>query len=86
MLVQHLVGSGTDVDMAVRTQSFFDASFKLTYTLNLYKSLNLNISGGISNIFNSYQKDFDKGDQRDSGYIYGPTLPRSLDFTIQLSL
>ena len=86
MLVQHLVGSGTDVDMAVKTQSFFDASFKLTYTLNLYKSLNLNISGGISNIFNSYQKDFDKGDQRDSGYIYGPTLPRSLDFTIQLSL
>ena len=86
MLVQHLVGSGTDVDMAVKAQSFFDASFKLTYTLNLYKSLNLNISGGISNIFNSYQKDFDKGDQRDSGYIYGPTLPRSLDFTIQLSL
>ena len=86
MLVQHLVGSGTDVDVAVKTQSFFDASFKLTYTLNLYKSLNLNISGGISNILNSYQKDFDKGDQRDSGYIYGPTLPRSLDFTIQLSL
>lgn len=86
MLVQHLVGSGTCVDVAVKTQSFFDASFKLTYTLNLYKSLNLNISGGISNIFNSYQKDFDKGDQRDSGYIYGPTLPRSLDFTIQLSL
>ena len=86
MLVQHLVGSGTDVAMAVKTQSFFDASFKLTYTLNLYKSLNLNISGGISNIFNSYQKDFDKGAGRDSGYIYGPTLPRSLDFTIQLSL
>ena len=86
MLVQHLVGSGTDVDMAVKTQSFFDASLKLTYTLNLYKSLNLNISGGISNIFNSYQKDFDKGAQRDSGYIYGPTLPRSLDFTIQLSI
>ena len=86
MLVQHLVGSGTDVDMAVKTQSFFDASFKLTYTLNLHKSLNLNISGGISNIFNSYQKDFDKGDQRDSGYIYGPTLPRSLDFSIQLNL
>ena len=86
MLVQHLVGSGTDVDMAVKTQSFFDASLKLTYTLNLYKSINLNISGGISNILNSYQKDFDQGDQRDSGYIYGPTLPRSVVFTIQLSL
>ena len=27
--------------------------------------------------FNAYQKDFDKGVDRDSGYIYGPSLPRS---------
>ena len=29
MTVQHMEGSGTDVDLAVRTQSFFDASVKL---------------------------------------------------------
>ena len=30
------------------------------------------------NIFNAYQKDFDRGADRDSGYIYGPSLPRRL--------
>ena len=33
--------------------------------------------GGVQNLFNAYQKDFDKGVDRDSGYIYGPSLPRS---------
>lgn len=32
---------------------------------------------GMQNIFDSYQNDFDKGEFRDSGYIYGPGLPRT---------
>lgn len=40
----------------------------------------LKLYTGVKNIFNSYQKDFDKGEGRDSGYIYGPSLPRSLFF------
>jgi aspartyl aminopeptidase len=36
-----------------------------------------NAHAGIQNIFNAYQKDFDRGANRDSGYIYGPSLPRS---------
>ena len=31
-------------------------------------------------MFNAFQKDFDKGELRDSNYIYGPSLPRSLMF------
>lgn len=53
MLVQHMEGSGTDVDLAVRTQSFFDASVKLTYTFRLFDRLNLDVNAGVSNIFNS---------------------------------
>ena len=34
-------------------------------------------NGGIQNLTNSYQKDFDKSWNRDSNYIYGPSLPRS---------
>lgn len=41
--------------------------------------MNLEISAGVSNIFNSYQSDFDKGPKRDSGYIYGPSLPRCVN-------
>lgn len=84
MTVQHLVGSGTDIDLAVRTQSFFDASLKFAYCFRIFKKIDIDVTAGITNIFNSYQRDFDLGAQRDSGYIYGPTTPRS--FTCGLSL
>lgn len=86
MLVQHMEGSGTDVDLAVTTQSFFDASVELVYTFRLFNRMNLDLSAGISNIFNSYQKDFDTGYLRDSGYIYGPSKPRSLNVGVAFSL
>lgn len=78
MLVQHIQGSGTDKDMAVTTPQFFDLNLKLSYDFRLFQVMDLQINGGIQNIFNSYQKDFDRGAKRDSGYIYGPSLPRSL--------
>lgn len=86
MLVQHLVGSGTDVDMAVTTQTFFDASAKFTYTFRLFSRVNLDLSAGIRNIFNSYQRDFDTGNLRDSGYIYGPSMPRSVNVGLSIEL
>ena len=86
MTVQHMEGSGTDVDLAVRTQSFFDASVKLTYTFRLFNRVNLEVSAGVSNIFNSYQNDFDLGPARDSGYIYGPALPRCVNAGVSISL
>lgn len=78
MLVQHLEGSGTSVDTAVTTTDFFDLNFKLSYDFKVFNHASLQLNGGIQNIFNSYQNDFDKGYLRDSGYIYGPTHPRSL--------
>jgi outer membrane receptor for ferrienterochelin and colicins len=36
------------------------------------------INGGMKNIFNSYQNDFDSGIGRDPGYIYGPLSPRMI--------
>ena len=78
MLAQHLKGSGTDVDVAVSTPSFWDMSCKISYEFNIMKICRLNLHAGVKNIFNAYQKDFDHGELRDSGYIYGPSLPRSL--------
>ena len=86
MLVQHLAGSGTPVDKAVNTPRFFDANAKLSYELKVYKTACLEFSAGIMNIFNSYQRDFDQGSLRDSGYIYGPSTPRSLMAGIKLHL
>lgn len=78
MLTQHMAGSGTDVDVAVRTPSFWDMGCKFSYEFRIMDICHLNLHVGIKNIFNAYQKDFDKGELRDSGYIYGPSLPRSI--------
>ena len=47
--------------------------------------MNLQDKPGIHNIFNAYQNDFDKGADRDSGYIYGPSLPRSFFAGVKIS-
>ena len=79
MLVQHKAGSGTDIDMAVNTKQFFEANLKLTYDISMFDNATLmQVSLGALNIFNSYQNDFDKGKERDSNYIYGPMMPRSI--------
>ncbi|MBN1198048.1 MAG: TonB-dependent receptor [Bacteroidales bacterium] len=56
---------------------FFDWAVKLSYTIPL-NGTSLQIYAGMKNILNSYQKDFDRGIDRDPGYIYGPGLPRTL--------
>ena len=86
MTVQHLEGSGTPVDVAVRTPTFFDASLRLTYSFEIYNRVTLNVNAGVTNIFNSYQRDFDTGYRRDSGYIYGPATPRSLTCGVSMSI
>ena len=86
MIVQHFAGSGVDIDTAVTTPRFFDMNLKLSYDFTLFNSLTLQVNGGIMNIFNSYQKDFDKGSERDSGYVYGPALPRSLYFGVKIKI
>ncbi|MDE6160268.1 MAG: TonB-dependent receptor [Muribaculaceae bacterium] len=86
MLVQHLAGSGTPVDVAVRTPSFFDANLKFTYEIPLGHKACLDVGVGVMNIFNAYQRDFDQGYLRDSGYIYGPSLPRSVMASVSFSI
>ena len=85
MLVQHMESSGTEIDMAVTTPSFFDMNLKLAKDFSLFQGVTLQANCGIMNIFNSFQDDFDKGVDRDSGYMYGPMLPRSGYIGIKLS-
>ena len=70
---------------AIRTPRFFDLGVKLAYDFKLYKTVDLQLNGGVQNIFKSYQKDFDRGANRDSGYIYGPSLPRSFFAGVKIS-
>lgn len=84
MLVQHYAGYIAE-DVAEVTPDFFDAGIRLAYNFRLYTDTNLELFGGVKNIFNSYQSDFDQGADRDSGYVYGPLQPRSAYFGAKIS-
>lgn len=86
MLMQHYEGSGTDIDVAERTKSFADVGFKVAYDFKLFDYATLQLNAGVHNIFNSFQDDFDKGELRDSGYMYGPMLPRSAYIGVKINL
>ena len=85
MLVQHYAGY-VEEDCEKITPSFFDMGVKLTYDIPLTVSTALQINGGVQNIFNSYQNDFDQGAMRDAGYIYGPSMPRTFFLGLKLGL
>ena len=82
MLVPYFGTENPDGELRT-SNSFFDAGLKLSYTLEL-SSTNVQFYAGIKNIFNSYQSDFDMGEERDPAYIYGPTLPRTVSFGIKI--
>ena len=67
-----------------KSQSFFDAGIKASYTIKISDQVKLEWNAGIKNIFNSYQNDFDTGIDRDPAYIYGPNAPRTIYFGIRL--
>jgi outer membrane receptor for ferrienterochelin and colicins len=57
--------------------SFLELGSKIRYNLS-FNGTKMEIYAGVKNIFNSYQSDFEKGIDRDPGYIYGPSLPRTI--------
>ena len=56
---------------------FFDMNIKLETHFDFNESFMVTVSGGVTNVFNSYQDDFDIGPGRDSDYVYGPDAPRA---------
>ncbi|MHA7941759.1 TonB-dependent receptor [Formosa sp. 3Alg 14/1] len=77
MMVPHIVSDSGFMEL-VDTDAFLDITTKLTYHFDPIEAFHVEISGGIQNIFNSYQDDFDSGAGRDSTYIYGPNRPRTV--------
>ena len=82
MLVPHYKGYIAQ-DRLETTPNFFDLGLKASYEFKLPNVLNLQLSGGVKNLLNSYQKDFDKGANRDAGYIYGTELPRTFYISVK---
>jgi len=92
MLVQHFGAHSDDPtiedrhDREVNTPHFFDAGFRVAYNFSLADNVTLQLNGGVRNMFNSFQRDFDQGLYRDSKYTYGPVLPRTVFFGVRLTM
>ena len=63
--------------------SFFDLNIKLESHFDVTDAFMITASAGVTNIFNSFQNDFDSGPTRDSDYIYGPDGPRAFFFGLK---
>ena len=83
MLVEHHAGM-IEKNRTEETPAFCDMGFKAAYEFDLYESFKMQLNAGVQNMFNSFQKDFDSGADRDSGYMFGLTLPRTVYFGIKL--
>uniref|UniRef100_A0A7V3KMB1 TonB-dependent receptor n=1 Tax=candidate division WOR-3 bacterium TaxID=2052148 RepID=A0A7V3KMB1_UNCW3 len=62
---------------------FIDWDVGLSCHIPAEKRPNFKMSLAARNILNSFQSDFDKGPERDAGYVYGPRLPRSFWFELK---
>lgn len=83
MIVPHYAGY-IEADRMETTPQFFEMNFKLNYTFNIRQKIRLQLSAGVQNVLNAFQKDLDKGEFRDAGYFYGPTQPRTYFFGIKI--
>ncbi|XOV69358.1 MAG: TonB-dependent receptor domain-containing protein [Fluviicola sp.] len=86
MDVPHVIDVDTEQTILERTPTFFDNNIKVSYNIELQKEYHINVFGGVQNIFNSYQSDFDFGADRDAGYIYGPLRPRTFFLGVKVGL
>jgi len=86
MKLVHFGGADNFVnDAMIESPSFSEFNTKIAYNFPLEKlKSNIEIYGGVKNIFNAYQNDFDLGKNRDSNYIYGPNSPRTFFVGLRL--
>ena len=86
MIMPHFAGAPNQlVDEMYTSDAFSELSAKIGYTIELEKMQSkLEFYGGVKNIFNSYQSNFDIGKNRDSNFVYGPSLPRTFYIGIKL--
>jgi outer membrane receptor for ferrienterochelin and colicins len=72
-------------DAYVTTDPFAEISLRIAYLLTSSRlDTNFEIFGGVKNILNAYQNNFDSGKYRDSNFIYGPSAPRTVYIGVKI--
>jgi outer membrane receptor for ferrienterochelin and colicins len=87
MAIAHFAGAPEQVvDAYQDTPAFLEWSLRTAYTVP-FPSLGLDLETfvGVRNLTNAYQHDFDTGKFRDSNYVYGPGMPRTIYGGVMMS-
>ncbi len=66
-----------------KADGFIVADILFSYDIHFGNETEMQFYAGVNNIFNQIQKDYDKGMYRDAGYIYGLSLPHTINFGIK---
>lgn len=85
MIAQHYGGYISE-DRLESTEDFLENNFKAEYIIPIENMMKLSLSAGVQNYTNAFQQDFDRGIDRDAGYIYGPGRPRTIFMGISLKI
>lgn len=64
-----------------RTPSFADVGLRAAYDVHL-DDVDLRVGLGVVNLFDAFQRDLERGPQRDAAYVYGPIRPRTVSITV----
>lgn len=86
MELVHFAGAPEQtIDEYTTSPDFLEIGMKLGYKI-LFQEIEsgLELFAGVKNMTNAYQNDFDSGKNRDSNYIYGPSLPRTVYVGLKL--
>jgi outer membrane receptor for ferrienterochelin and colicins len=86
MNVPRVVDVETERTIIETTPTFIENNLKIAYAFQEEKQFDIEFFGGVQNIFNSYQNDFDSGADRDAGYVYGPMRPRTFFIGLKYGL
>jgi len=80
MIVPHFSGAPNQTnDEIITSPTFSELSLKVGYEVEINRIEGfIEFYGGIKNITNAYQDQFDIGKNRDSNFVYGPSQPRTV--------
>ncbi|BAV94099.1 TonB-dependent receptor [Ichthyobacterium seriolicida] len=84
MYVPHMSGF-IEKDKLEETPDFWVLNLKSSYNIHYKDILDIEFSGGVLNVLDSFQQDSDKGPDKDAAYIYGPSKPRTIFAGIKIS-
>ncbi|MFD2201248.1 TonB-dependent receptor [Shivajiella indica] len=83
MVVPLVVNEEAFIEL-IDSPAFYDVNIRLAYKWQLKNKFSLELSGGVQNIFDSFQREFDTGPTRDADFVYGPLRPRTFFMGVKI--